>query len=77
MSEDKTCPICEEGVLKDHVGRNTVQHLNVQAFLAICFSTCNSCGSKMANADQVRKNAELMREFRERVELMLAGKLSR
>lgn len=60
----KTCPVCGEGKLHPQIEIREVEHNGHTGKLAMHYSLCDDCGSAIADAEEINKNAELMKEFR-------------
>lgn len=52
------CPICEEGVLTEHIEADTIRPRGFTEDIEVNmkYSTCNVCGSEMATPEQSRYN---------------------
>jgi len=67
------CPICGEGHLSAHVGKNEVSYRGQSRAIDYEFSTCDSCGSEIATAGQTKANKRIMNAYRKEVDDLLAG----
>jgi len=54
----ETCPVCDEGVLTEHIERATLRPRGFTKDIEVDmkYSTCDVCGSEISNAEQSRFN---------------------
>lgn len=67
------CPICGEGRLQPHVGKNRVEYKGKTAELDLLYSLCDACGSEQSDTGQLRSNKRAMVAFKKRVDGLLVG----
>ncbi|NKC13646.1 MAG: YgiT-type zinc finger protein [Gammaproteobacteria bacterium] len=72
-NSDYLCPVCGEGNLHAHVGKNPVEYKGRATELELHFSLCDACGSEQADAGQTRTNKRLMNAFKKRADGLLTG----
>ena len=58
-----TCPVCEEGIATEKMGKNKIQYKGRSVELDCLYYQCNYCNSDFANAEQVKKNKQVMMDF--------------
>ena len=58
--EAENCPICNEGHVEHHIGKNDINHKGV--VVNIEYSTCDHCGSEYATPSQTHHNKLMMNE---------------
>jgi HTH-type transcriptional regulator/antitoxin MqsA len=73
MNEKNECPVCGEGVLQPHVGKNAVEYKGVHQEIDLHFSVCDACGSEQADPAQLRENKRAMVAFKKEVDGLLSG----
>jgi HTH-type transcriptional regulator/antitoxin MqsA len=74
MSDSQSiCPICNEGLLQEQVGKNIVDYKGQHGEVDLFYSVCNACGSEQSDASQLRANKRTMMAFRKRVDGLLSG----
>lgn len=72
-NHEKKCPVCDEGLLRAQIGKNTVDYKEQSAELDLHYSVCDACGSEQTDAAQMRTNKRAMLAFRKRVDGLLSG----
>lgn len=75
MSDSRNiCPICDEGLLHEQVGKNSVDYKGHTAELDLHYSVCDACGSEQSGATQLSANKRAMMAFKKRVDGLLSGR---
>jgi len=72
-TDQNTCPICGEGHLEEHIGKNSVEYNGQNAELDMLYSVCDVCGSEQSNSIQLRTNKRAMIAFKKQVDGLLSG----
>lgn len=67
------CPICNEGPLRQQIGKNAVEYKGQTAELDLHYSVCDACGSEQTDAALMRTNKRTMLAFKKRVDGLLSG----
>ena len=73
MTNQSMCPVCEQGSLQFLVEKREVCYGGQKGMIDSLFSVCDSCGSELADADQVRQNKRAMIAFKKQVDGLLSG----
>lgn len=68
-----TCPVCGEGVLTHQIGTNDVEYGGQRRGLDLHYSTCDYCGSDIAEDADTKQNKRLMIAFKKEVDGLLSG----
>ncbi len=69
----RKCPICEEGLLVDHVVSEEKEYHRTKGSVALEYSECSFCGSEQANSAQTRANKRAMIAFKKEIDGLLIG----
>lgn len=67
------CPVCGEGVLTHQIGTNDVEYGGQRRMLELHYSTCDCCGSDIAEDSDAKQNKRLMIAFKKEVDGLLSG----
>lgn len=60
------CPLCETGTLTEQSHKVSVDYYGHTTELDCFDSVCDHCGSEIASAEQVNRNAKSMKEFKKK-----------
>ena len=70
MNPKNTCPLCEEGHLRDHSELMLLKYKGSTEKRLMHFSVCTVCGAEQASAKQMLANKLDMLAFKESVDAL-------
>jgi hypothetical protein len=65
---EEECPICEKGILTNMVERENSTYKGITEKTDLHYSFCSYCESNIANCDQLKKNKQIMIDFKKYVD---------
>ncbi|MGI9280181.1 MAG: type II toxin-antitoxin system MqsA family antitoxin [Endozoicomonas sp.] len=69
----KTCPICEEGQIHETSREREIEYKGEKTMMPLYYSVCDACGSEQGDAEQSRKNKQVMLSFKKQIDGFLSG----